>query len=131
MFVGRDNFGGPHQRFGWANAEQLRTATRFDGHLPITPTRSSYQFTNRAFVPNRGARTPTGTSPRPGAAGFSVAPRSSSSRPATSAVANNGWQRFGDPGTQRNYDRGNFTAAPRNESGWHQFGRPPSQPPQE
>ncbi len=131
MFAGRDNFGGPHQRFGWANTEQLRTATRFDGHLPITPTRNSYQFTNRAFVPGRSARTFTGTtSARPaGAGGFSVAPRSSSyGRPAPSTVANNGWQRFGDPGTQRNnYDRGNFTVAPRNESGWHQFGRPPSQ----
>lgn len=129
MFVGKDNFSGPHQRFGWATADQLRTATRFDGHIPITPTRSSYRFSDRTFLVNRGARVMSGAGSRPG--GYSVAPRASYSRPVQSGVASNGWQRFGDPGTQRNYERGNFTAAPRNESGWHQFGRPPSQPSQE
>ena len=124
MFAGRDSFSGPHQRFGWATAEQLRTATRFDGHLPVTPTRGSYRFSDRAFVPFRNSRPVTGGTRQPG---FTVAPRSNYSRSAPTPIAN-GWQRFGDPGGQRNYERGSFTVAPRGESGWHQFGRPPSQP---
>ncbi|MFL6417717.1 MAG: DUF6600 domain-containing protein [Bryobacteraceae bacterium] len=125
MFVGRDNFSGPHQRFGWATPDQLRGATRFDGHLPVTPTRSSYRFSDRSFVVNRGtpawtARTSTSQSR------FAVTPRAGYSRPVASGAAGNGWQRFGDPGAPRNYEHGSFTVAPRNESGWHQFGRPPS-----
>ena len=127
LFVGRDNFSGPHGRFGSATPEQLRSATRFDGHVPITPNRSSYRFSDRTFVTNRGGRVVTPASRQ---TGFSVAPRSSYSRSTPSGLSN-GWQRFGDPGVQRNYERGSFTAAPRGESGWHQFGRPPSQQPSE
>jgi hypothetical protein len=126
LFAARDSFSGPHQRFAWATPEQLRTAARFDGHLPISPTRGSYRFSDRTFVPSRGVRAVTGAT-RP--TGFTVAPRSNYSRPAPATVAN-GWQRFGDPGGQRNYERGAFTVAPRGESGWHQFGRPPSQQPE-
>ena len=126
LFAGRENFSGPHQRFGWASPEQLRTATRFDGHLPVNPTRGSYRFSDRPFAPGRGVRAVTGGT-RP--TGFSVSPRSNYSRTAPTPIAN-GWQRFGDPGGQRNYERGSFAVAPRGESGWHQFGRPPSQQPE-
>ncbi len=124
LFAQGGNFSGPHQRFGWATADQLRTATRFDGRLPVTPNQSSYRFSNQAFVPNRGGRVSTMTRQQPG---FSVSPRSSSS-PSVSGGLANGWQRFGDPGAQRNAERSSFTATSRGESGWHQFGRPPSQP---
>lgn len=123
LFAPAGNFSGPHQRFGWASAEQLRTATRFDGHLPVTPNRSSYHFSNQAFIPTRAARVPSVTR-QPG---FTVSPRPSYS-PSTPSGFSNGWQRFGDPGAQRNPERNSFTMTSRGESGWHQFGRPPSQP---
>ena len=126
LYVSRDNFSGPHQRFGWATSEQLRTASRFDGQLPVTPNRSSYRFSEQSIVPNTG-RVYTGGARQQ--SGFSVVPRSSYSRPTQSTLAN-GWQRFGDPGSQRNSDRGSFTVTPRSESGWHQFGRPPSNSPE-
>ncbi|MFL6449052.1 MAG: DUF6600 domain-containing protein [Bryobacteraceae bacterium] len=125
LIAQRDNFSGPHQRFGWATPEQLRTASRFDGQVPVTPTRSSYRFSDRTFVSNLPHVSSSTVGRRQSE--FNVTPRSNYRASAPAGLAN-GWQRFGDPGSQRN-EGGSFAAAPRNESGWHQFGRPPAPQP--
>jgi hypothetical protein len=46
-------FGGPHQRFAFANRTQLASANLFQGgRIPVTPTRASYHFSTRPVSQN-------------------------------------------------------------------------------
>ncbi len=47
-----NRFGGPNQRFSPATRGQLTNATLFRGQVPVSPTRASYQFSNRQAVAN-------------------------------------------------------------------------------
>ncbi|MGI8961988.1 MAG: DUF6600 domain-containing protein [Bryobacteraceae bacterium] len=47
-----NKFGGPGQRFGRATPVQLRNANLFRGRMPVTPTRTSRQFSSRQATPN-------------------------------------------------------------------------------
>ena len=53
MTANYNTFSGPHQRFSPATRSQLTNASSFrGGQLPITPTRASYQFSNRTVNAN-------------------------------------------------------------------------------
>jgi hypothetical protein len=52
MTTGYNRFSGPNQRFSPATRGQLTNATLFRGQLPVSPTRASYQFSNRRAVAN-------------------------------------------------------------------------------
>ncbi|MBV8903717.1 MAG: FecR domain-containing protein [Acidobacteriia bacterium] len=47
-----NGFGRPNQRFGRATRDQLTNASLFRGQLPVSPTRGSYQFSNRQAAAN-------------------------------------------------------------------------------
>ncbi len=47
-----NSFSGRQQRFSTATRAQMTNVNAFRGALPVTPTRASYQFTNRAAISN-------------------------------------------------------------------------------
>jgi len=52
MTAGANGFGRPGQRFSPATRAQLTNATAYHGQIPVSPTRASYQFTNRQATAN-------------------------------------------------------------------------------
>ncbi|MGA8030120.1 MAG: DUF6600 domain-containing protein [Bryobacteraceae bacterium] len=147
-----NSFGRGGQRFSPATRGQLAGATPFRGGLPVSPTRASYQFSNRAAVANprlaSAANRQFFQHQQPRTQAFSGASRFASAQPGSHGVAPNmqgaqagrnsyaaaprtsgggGWQRFGDPGTSNGL-RQSF-AGGQEASGWHRFGQPqPSAP---
>jgi hypothetical protein len=47
-----NKFGGPNKSFGRAAQAQLKNASLFRGRMPVTPTRTSGQFSTRQATPN-------------------------------------------------------------------------------
>jgi hypothetical protein len=140
MMAGYNGFGGPNQRFGAATRMQLTNATLFRGSVPVSPTRASYQFSNRQAVANprfapagnrqffqearyQAAAPQQGTHGVPPNLQRGYSGRSNSPRP-----SNGGWQRFGDPGSSNTYRQG-FTGGQERGGGWHRFGEPQQAPP--
>lgn len=137
MMAAYSSFGGLRQRFSPATGAQLRGATLFHGQVPVSPSRTSYQFSarsavanprlasaaNRQFFSTRG----TGFTQRTAADGFARAGATQSSygrtnnyAPAARSQSSSGWQRFGDPGRSTGMSQG--FAAGQQDSGWHHFG---------
>jgi hypothetical protein len=142
-----DAFGGPHQRFAAATRTQLMGANAFHGGpIPITPNRTSFQFSNRRAIANprlnsasnqrffqssqfrtQGFRSPAASGNGVGTV-HGVSPNIAnrpSARPSPSTASRpsaSGWQRFGDPGNGGAL-RQSFTN-PSESSGWHSFGQP-------
>ncbi len=52
MTAGYNGFGGPNQRFSAATRGQLSNASLFRGQMPVSPSRTSYQFSNRQAAAN-------------------------------------------------------------------------------
>ena len=149
MTTAYNSFGRSNQRYSPATRGQLTGATPFHGQMPVSPTRASYQFSNRAAnanprlasaanrqffqhqqFGNRGgfSNAQRGSFTQPGSHGFApnsqgaYAGRNSySAAPRTSGAG--GWQRFGDPGTSNGLRQG-FMGG-QEASGWHRFGQPP------
>lgn len=127
------SFGGFRQRFSPATHGQLASASLFRGQVPVTPTRSSYQFSQRSAIANprlaSAANRQFFSRQGFGSAGFArggmANPQSSYGRsngysPAARTTATGGWQRFGDPGRSVGTSR-SFTGG-QEQSGWHRFG---------
>jgi hypothetical protein len=128
MTAGYNGFGGPGHRFSAATRAQLTGASLFHGSVPISPSRASFRFSNRAAVANprlssaanrqffssrQTRQSNFGTSAGTARRGYTAAP---------SRSANDGWQRFGAPGNTGGGRQG-FAAGPES-SGWHRFGQP-------
>ncbi len=158
MTASYNAFGGPHQRFSPATRSQLTNASSFrGGQLPITPTRASYQFSNRAVAANprlasassrqffqssqfRSIPTAGG---RPGTGSGVTSPNLNSPRSAHGIAPNiqnsyagrGGYSGAANPsnGWQRFGDPGNGGALRQGfasgseQSGWHRFGQPQQQ----
>jgi hypothetical protein len=139
MTAAYDRFGGPGQRFSPATRAQLGNASLFRGGVPVSPTRGSFQFSNRQAVANPGLASAANRQFfRPGqgmsgarfgsqAAAHGVAPNMQ--RPAgmpngyaAPSASSSGWQRFGAPGNSSS-GRQSFSGA-QESSGWHRFGQP-------
>ncbi|HEX3684735.1 MAG TPA: DUF6600 domain-containing protein [Bryobacteraceae bacterium] len=137
MTAAYGRFGGPGQRFSPATRAQLGNASLFRGGVPVSPTRGSFQFSNRQAVANPGLASAanrqffrsgqgmSGARFGPQAAAHGVAPnmqRSAGMRNgyAAPSASSSGWQRFGAPG---NAGRQSFSGA-QEQSGWHHFGQP-------
>lgn len=139
MTAAYDRFGGPGQRFSPATGGQLSSASVFRGGVPVSPTRGSFQFSNRQAVANprlasaanrqffRSGPGMSGARFGSPAAAHGVAPNMQ--RPAgmrnsygVPAASSGGWQRFGAPGNSSNF-RQSFNGG-QEESGWHHFGQP-------
>jgi hypothetical protein len=133
LTAGFDRFGGPGQRFSFANRAQLVNASRFVGAVPVSPTRASFQFANRtAFanprlssVANRqfyhvGASRPPAafTAGQRGPASAEQRNSRTGPHPAPQQHSGSGWQRFGAP------EQGQSFAERSRENGWHRFGQP-------
>ncbi|HZQ51935.1 MAG TPA: FecR family protein [Bryobacteraceae bacterium] len=129
-----NGFGHYGQRFGRATRAELTNASLVSGRLPITPTRASYQFTNRAAFANPRLASAANrqffryTPSRQ--AGFAAGPRYSApaQRGYSNGYASGGWQRFGDPGRVPGNGQ-SFRSTP-GDSGWHRFGQPQAPSPQ-
>jgi hypothetical protein len=126
-----DRFSGPNQRFNVAARGQLSGANLFHGQIPVSPTQSSYRFSNRAAIANPRVAVAANRhfvtdrqsfgGQRAGQRGFT--PAQTFHTPASSG---SGWQRFGAPG---NTTRQGFASRPEERSGWHSFGqRAPAAP---
>jgi hypothetical protein len=131
-------FGGPQQRFNVATRSQLTNVSAFrGGRIPITPTRGSYQFSNRTAVANPRLASAAGQrffqssqirSQTFGSPAHGAAPNMSNGyaeRNAAPSVSrsSSGWQRFGDPGNSSGAMRQGF-AGRTDTGGWHSFGQP-------
>ncbi|MBV8867705.1 MAG: hypothetical protein JO210_20060 [Acidobacteriaceae bacterium] len=134
MTASYNAFGGPHQRFAPATRTQLANASSFrGGQLPVTPTRASYQFSNRAAVANprlvsasnqrffqssqfRNQQQFRTTSPNLNQQQFRPAsPNLNSSRSAHGVA----------PNMQNSYTgRSNYSGSSGSSSGWQRFGDP-------
>jgi len=138
MTAAYNRFGGPGQRFSPATRAQLSNASLIRGGVPVSPTRGSFQFSNRQAMANprlasaanrQFFRSPQGMSgARFGSpAAHGVAPnmqRSTGMRNSYGAPSgsSSGWQRFGAPGNSGAF-RQSFSGA-QEQSGWHHFGQP-------
>lgn len=140
MTAAYNGFGGRNQRFSPATRAQLSNASLFRGAAPASPTRASYQFSNRQAVANPrldsaanrqffqhqqpryqgGFRSAAGgvNGSRSNMQGY-AGRNGSAAAPRTSA---GGWQRFGAPGGSNGLRQG-FTNG-QEQSGWHRFGQP-------
>jgi len=129
-----DRFGGPNQRFNAATRGQLSGANLFHGQIPVSPTQSSFRFSNRAAVANPRLSVAAGRQFVTNRQGFAGQRAPSSQRgftpaqtfrapqtTAPGASSGGGWQRFGAPGYS---NRQSFTSRPEERSGWHSFGQP-------
>ncbi len=141
MTASYNGFGGPHQRFAPATRAQLMNASSFrGGQLPVTPTRASYQFSNRAAAANPRLASASSRqffqssqfrssqfsgqqqfrSGQTGASSFrtggsAVTPNVNSSRSAHGIA----------PNMQNSYaSRGGYSGPARSSSGWQRFGDP-------
>ncbi|HMJ63397.1 MAG TPA: FecR family protein [Bryobacteraceae bacterium] len=121
-----DRFGGPNQRFNVATRGQLSGANLYHGQIPVSPSQSSFRFSNRAAMANPRVAVAANrqfVTNRQGFSGQRATQRgftpAQTSRPPTSS--SNGWQRFGAPGYST---RQGFTNRPEERSGWHSFGQP-------
>ena len=127
--AGYRGFGGPHQRFAAATRGQLTNANMFRGQVPLAPTRSSYQLSNRQAFANPRLASVSGrqffraqnvgtaghVNPRNGSTGF----RSVAGAPQSMhGVAPNMQRGFSGP--NRNVYSGSSSAG----SGWQRFGDP-------
>ncbi|HEX4167549.1 MAG TPA: DUF6600 domain-containing protein [Bryobacteraceae bacterium] len=159
MTAGYNGFGGPHQHFSAASRTQLAGANAFrGGQLPLTPNRSSLQFSNRSVASNprlaQSANSHFFSSPQfnrssayrgQGGAGFGanvganrsqhgVAPNMQQGFSAHSGSAG-APNRSSGGGWQRFGDPGNsgalrqgFNSSASERSGWHSFGQPQRSP---
>ncbi len=130
MTAGYNGFDGPHRRFSPATRAQLGGASLFYGQVPVSPTRTSYQFSGRQANSNprlasAGSRQffyhqqpRTGVNGYGGFRGAEQASGGSYAPPTT--PSGGGWQRFGDPGTGSVSGQG--FGGTREQSGWHHFG---------
>ncbi len=129
MSAAYNSFGGPGRHFSPATREQLGNASLFRGQMPVSPSRASFQFTNRQATVNprlanagnrqffqhqqvgqragfngNGSRFGAATG-SPGVAPRGVAPNMQgqtagrSNYAAPRSGATGGWQHFGDPGS--------------------------------
>jgi hypothetical protein len=136
MTAAYGRFGGPQQRFTAANRAQLTNVSAFQGgRIPITPTRTSYQFSNRTAVANPRLASAAGQrffqssqirSQQFRSPAHGVAPNMNNSYAQRNAAPNvgrssSGWQRFGDPGNSAM--RQGFVGG-ADTGGWHSFGQP-------
>ena len=144
IYAGYNNFGGPRQHYEFAGREHLMNATAFRGQIPVTPSRTSYQFAARQAVANprlavannrqffrtnlgngRGAGTFAGANS--GRFGQNNAARYAPQAQPSARTNSNGWSRFGDPGGasryRQNFDRTAPQARVNEDSGWHTFGQ--------
>jgi hypothetical protein len=138
MTAAYGRFAGPGQRFSPATRAQLSNASVFHSGVPVSPTRASFQFSNRQAVANgrlasaanrqffhaaqgfSGARFNSS-----GAAAHGIAPNMQPSSARSNFAArssNSGWQRFGAPGSNSVLRQG-FSNS-HEQSGWHSFGEP-------
>ncbi|MBV9502825.1 MAG: hypothetical protein JO138_25925, partial [Acidobacteriaceae bacterium] len=126
-----NRFSGPnHQRFSPATRSQLANATLFHGQLPVTPTRASYQFSNRQAIANpRLGSVANRQFFRAPASAFNRAPSVSQLGVGQSVprVAPN--QHGVPPNMQGSFaTRGTYAAQPRqtapSSGGWQRFGDP-------
>jgi hypothetical protein len=112
-------FGGEGQRYSMATRGQLASADLYRGRIPISPSASSYRFSERPAVAN--ARLSQAAA-RPF---FSRQQQFSSPR---SVSGSGGWQHFGSPGNVAPQQRQSFASRPygSTENAWHSFGQPQS-----
>ncbi len=129
MTAGLNGFGGPGRRYAFATGGQLRGASLYRGSVPVTPTASSYRFSDRAVSANprlSQAASRTFFSSRSASSGFNRG--SFNSRPNVSAGGgSSGWAHFGSPAPQSRPSTQGFYNRPggnTGESGWHSFGQP-------
>ncbi len=133
MAAGYNSFGGPFHRFSPATRAQLSNAGLFRGQIPVSPTRASYQFSNRQAVANSRLAAASNRqffvhqqfrSQNGFASSRAVAPNGQGAYGARGnyGSSSGGWQRFGDPGRAPAF-RQNYTGG-QEQSGWHRFGEP-------
>ena len=133
-----NGFGGPHHNFSFAARGQLTNAREFQGQLPVSSSRASFQYSNRQafanpqlasagnrqFYQHQPSRTFGSSQPSSfgGHANGYAAAAPSTTRAPYAAAPSSGWQRFGEPrnpgGMSHSFVGGSES------SGWHSFGQP-------
>ncbi len=128
--AGYNSFAGAGHRYSIASAGQLRSASFYHGSVPVSPSASSYRFSERAVNNNprfsqSASRTFFSRPSSPSSFNNSRGGTFNGSRYSTpsSASGGGGWQHFGSPAPQRQQSQ-SFSSRPNanSESGWHNFG---------